>query len=132
MDNELEAARLTSFEVEPDGKRIRLNLQDADGKEGSFILPAECLNQLLMTLPEMARQALQAQTRNTALRLVFPTRSWTLERADVAGKAILTVRTDDGFEVSFAFDEPHIANLGEAIMGANFDGEAEPAAPRLN
>jgi hypothetical protein len=132
MAKEIEATCLTSFEIESDGARVRLNLQDSGGEAGSVVLPAQCINQLLMTLPEMARQALRAQTRNEALRLVFPTRSWTLERADVEGKAILTMRTDDGFEVSFVLDPPDITGLGEAIVGAYFDAEDEPALLRLN
>src|ERR1700736_1709975 len=100
---EIEAETLTTFELAPDGSRVRLNGAAADGCPVSLSLPSECLNQLAMTLPRMASEALQRQYNDNALRMVYPACTWRIEPGAGGGDSfILTLGTPDGFEVSFA------------------------------
>ena len=68
---EIEAAALTTFEVVPDGTRVRLNVEDADGQPATLVLPTACLQQLVMTLPAMVQRALQRRHRDETLKASF-------------------------------------------------------------
>jgi hypothetical protein len=58
--NEMTASALTTFEVALDGSSVRLNLLDQEGRPASVTLPAQCVNQLLMTIPRMVETALRS------------------------------------------------------------------------
>jgi hypothetical protein len=71
-----------------------------------------------MTLPEMARQALQRKYSDPQLRLVFPVENWTLETTGAADRLILTLSTQDGFCASFAlFPDELVKMVGTALTG---------------
>jgi len=57
----LRAKRLTTFSVAPDGASIEIGIADEEGQAGALIFPADCLKELIMTLPEMTRRALRLQ-----------------------------------------------------------------------
>src|ERR1019366_8274730 len=67
----IEAAALTTLEVAPDGTRFQMNMLDQDGKSASVSLPTQCINELMMTLPNVLRRALSNQFRDSSLRLVY-------------------------------------------------------------
>jgi hypothetical protein len=115
----IEAAALTTFEVAPDGTRFQLNVRAEDGQCASVSLPTRCINELMMTLPHVLRQALCNQFRDTSLRLVYPLAQSRIEK--LAGKeaVILTSTTPDGFEVSFEYNRRQVAELSEAFAGAD-------------
>jgi hypothetical protein len=73
----------------------------------------------MMTLPNVLRQALRNQFRDTSLRLVYPLAQSRIEK--LAGKeaVILTSTTPDGFEVSFEYNRRQVAELSEAFAGAD-------------
>jgi hypothetical protein len=112
MSAEIEGETLTSFQVSPDGTQFRLNLRDAEGGPASVTLPTDCLNQLVMTMPRIAAEALCARFHDNSLRLVYPIGDWTIESALGDPKLILTLRTPDGFEIAFAIDSEDIARMG--------------------
>jgi len=92
---------LRTFDVTPDGESFSLNVTDDEGRPATLVLPSECLNELMMTLPEMVRRSLQARFRDPSLRVVYPVGSWTVDRSIGPGRVVVTLRTPDGFAVSF-------------------------------
>jgi hypothetical protein len=124
---EIVGKALTTFQVGPNGDTFRLNFEKADGAAASLTLPAECLRSLVMTLPRLAAQALRAKFRDDSLRLVYPVGGWTLELATEDKKFILTMRTPDNFEVSFALSEADAERLSTSL-GARY----RQAAPAIN
>jgi len=96
------AKHLTSFSVAADGSSVSLGVTDEEERAGALVLPTACLKQLMMTLPEMMRRALQLQHDDPSLRLVYRAAGWEVERSTVPETFIVTLRTVDGFHVSFA------------------------------
>ena len=67
----------------------------------------------MMTLPEMVKRSLRQRFRDHTMRVVYPVGSWDVEGSPQAGTVIVTLRTPDGFEVSFglaALDLLRMAN----------------------
>lgn len=111
--NVIRGDRLTTFDVAADGRTVSINVADADAKPGSLVLATDCLVGLIMTLPEMMRQALFKGHRDTSLRLVYPVGEWTVEQSEQPGMLILTLRTPDGFHISFAVAEGDLRDIAE-------------------
>ncbi len=105
MGAEFEIAELTLFESAQDGTSVRLGMKDAAGRPLSLRMPLECLNQLMMTLPGIVRQAMQRRYRDPSLRIVYPVTQFQVELADDGETRILTLETPDGFSVSFGLTE---------------------------
>src|SRR5262245_62139443 len=97
----IRGTRLTTFDVTPDGESFALNMRDDQGRQATLVLPSDCLNELMMTLPEMVRRSLQARFRDPSMRIVYPMGSWNVEGSVVPGSVVVTLRTPDGFAVSF-------------------------------
>jgi hypothetical protein len=106
--------RLTTFDVAPDGRTVSINVADDDSKPGSLVLAAECLNGLIMTLPEILRQALWKRHRDSSLRLVYQVSDWEIEESEVPGTLILTLRTPDGFHMSFGVSPDALQRIAYA------------------
>jgi hypothetical protein len=113
--------RLTTFDLAPDGETVAINVEDDEATPGALSLPTECLNELIMTLPEMMKRALQLRYGDRAMRLVYPVGEWNVEGSGAPGTLTVTLGTPDGFEVSFAI--PALTVLRMATAGAR-------AAPR--
>jgi hypothetical protein len=71
------------------------------------------LTGLIMTLPEIMRQALWKQHRDSSLRLVYPVGEWTVEESECPGALILTLRTPDGFQMSFAVSHDDLRDMAK-------------------
>ena len=117
---EITASALTTFEVALDGSSVRLNLLDQDGRPAAVTLPAQCVNQLLMTVPRMVETALRNSQGDESLRYVHPLESFALELADSspgeAPQLILTITTGGGFAASFAGGEQVMTQLGRSLI----------------
>jgi len=111
---EIEGRRLTTFDVAADGTHFRLNFIDAKGQPAAVTLPSECLNELLMTLPRIASQALKARFRDSSLRLVFPALEWQVETSGDS-RVIVTIGTGGGFEASFVFTRDHLRSIADSV-----------------
>src|SRR5258708_2703508 len=111
----LRAARLTRCSLAADGTGVAIGVADADGQEGALMLPTECLNALIMTLPDMMRRALRLQHQDPTLRLVYPVASWEIELSTEPGTFILTLRTPDNFHVSFALTASDFQEMSEGV-----------------
>ena len=114
--NVIKGKRLTTFEVAADGTTVAINVADEESLPASLVLPSECLTSMIMSLPEMMRQSLQRRHHDPSLRLVYPVGDWDLEASTDPTLLILTLRTPDGFHVSFAVsaeDLKQIAATGD-------------------
>jgi hypothetical protein len=98
---EIESSKLTTCDVAPDGEVVTLDLVDAAGNPVSLRLPFDQAGALAMTLPGLLSKALKARCGNESLRYVFPLGEWLLEGAAGGRTLIVTLKTVDGFEVSF-------------------------------
>jgi hypothetical protein len=111
----IRAKHLTTFSVAPDGSSVAIGVADEEGQAAALTLPAECLRALIMTLPDMMRKALRLQHRDPSLRLVYPVAGWEIERSTRPGIHIVTLRTSDGFHVSFAMTTKDLREMSEAV-----------------
>ena len=111
---QIRGSALRDCGVEADGLRIRLGLLDAAGIPTDVTLPAECLAQLVMTLPALAAEALRRRYRDTSLRLVYPLGDWRLEATPDGAGLILTLSTKDGFAVSFVLPPGRLHDMVDA------------------
>jgi hypothetical protein len=68
-----------------------------------------------MTLPHLLSRALQAQRADGSVRAVFPLGEWRLEAAAESRDLILTMRTQDGFEVAFSLSAATLAGMTSGI-----------------
>lgn len=112
---------LTTFEVDPRGMHVRLNMRAADGEPRSLTLPVDSLMKLLMTLPEMVGRALRNRYGDESLRLVHELQDFKVELADTNTDGdrqfILTLATHGGFEVSFSASQESLDSLSGALAG---------------
>jgi hypothetical protein len=125
--SDLKVTSLTTFAVAPDGQSVSMHVRDATDKPAVFELPTTCLNELLMTLPQMLTTAMRRQTQDDSLRLVHDVGYFQVERIAGDPRFILTLETSDGFEVSFAIARAHLVDIAEAIATA----PVEESATRL-
>lgn len=124
-DVHIQTKALLDCGVAADGSLVRLGLLDAEGVPTHLTLPADCLAQLLMTLPRLASEALRRRHRDASLRLVYPLGTWRVEATPDGVQRILTLSTDDGFAVSFVVPQGWIGEMAEAAEG-------RPDLPRPN
>jgi hypothetical protein len=126
MSNEIYVASLTTCEVAPEGHYVRLNFEDALGRPATLRLTSACVQQLVMTLPRLLSEALQAQHGDRSLRAVFPLSDWRLEAAVGSKDLILTIMTPDGFEVAFSLGAPAIERIISAFEERRLVAEQGP------
>jgi hypothetical protein len=134
------ARELTTCGVHMEGEMIALNFLDQSGNDASLRLSFRQAQALSMTLPHLLTQALVAQTGDANARFVFPLGEWFLEDPKDGENFILTLKTDDGFKVSFAMTAKACATMGPALERASAQSEAVPHeidrargdVPRLN
>jgi hypothetical protein len=106
---------LTTCHVVSDGSAVCLNFEAADGRPVGLRMPRGCIQQLVLTLPHLLSMALRAQHGDASLRAVFPLSEWRLEAAAGSKDFILTMRTPDGFEVSFVLSALNVTDMMSAI-----------------
>lgn len=111
--DEIIGQELLAYEVSVDGSRFRMSFTRLDGTSGVLNLPSACLQSLVMTLPRMMSEVLQASHKDENLRLVYPAERVRMEQAADPAKVILTLATPDGFEVSFSLEEQHLKAIEE-------------------
>jgi hypothetical protein len=100
--NVIRGQRLTGFGVAPDAESVAIHLMDEESRPATLVLPAECLNALIMTLPEILRRTLHLRFHDESMRLVYPVGHWEVAGSSVQGGVIVTLGTPDGFQVSFS------------------------------
>jgi len=108
----IDVRKLTRFETADDGSSIKILVEDATGRPASLSFPIDCLTSLIMTLPGMVTGAVQRQQKDPTLRVTFPLEQFEVERSSDLDTRILTLRTPDGFAVSFSLSEEQCRGIG--------------------
>lgn len=132
---------LTTYDVDPDGRRVRLHARDEAGQGGGLDLPFESIRALMMTLPVVQQKALYAQTRDRSLRVAYELGDWSLERCR-DGRLLLSLATEDGFALCFRLDAASAGEIGLLLADAaegldeyaqadDDDGGQSPAADAM-
>ncbi len=105
---------LSTYEVALDGRSVSIHVQDENAEPGALVLPSDCLGPLMVTLAEMMRQSLSRQYHDPSLRYVYPVADWSLEASgEQPDVAILTLRTPDGFQMSFGIERADLRHMAE-------------------
>lgn len=134
MTDQIQATSLTTFDVAADGSHVRMHMRDQQGQPASLILPATCLNQLLMTLPSMVQSALRKRHGNDSTRLVHSIDECTLESGDVDARGtqqlILTMITGGGFAASYSASPSTLASIARSIL-EQLPEQGTASVPRL-
>jgi hypothetical protein len=111
----IEVQALTTYKVDEDGQGVALGIKDTSGTMATLRMKVSELGNLVMTLPSIIEAALRRQYRDTSLRYTYPLGSWLVEPASDPAYLIVTMRTADGFGVSFSLPRQRAAQLGQAI-----------------
>lgn len=122
MDIDVKA--LTTYQISEDGQTVALKVIDETGAETSLTFGIGVLGNLVMTLPGLIDAALKRQYRDTSFRFAYPIGSWSIEEAIDPGSVIVTLRTQDGFGVSFSMGRCNAEKLGHSMAS----GVAQPSA----
>lgn len=115
---------MTTYDISDDGSTVTLSLVDDAGNPTSLRFKIPDLGNLSVTLPSLIEAALQRRLRNASFRYAYPIGSWSVEQAADPTSLIVTLRTADGFGVSFCMPRGNAAKLGRSLTEAN----ARPAA----
>jgi hypothetical protein len=110
----IDASHLSGLELAKDGACFTLQGVDRNGGDWSLNLPSDCLQQLILTLPNLALKALHAQHNDDTLRIVYPAHTCTVELASDQRTFILTLCTEDGFHVSFGLSDEQCETIGDS------------------
>jgi hypothetical protein len=112
---DIESRELTTCDVTRDGEVVRLKFIDTAGNAVVLSLPFAQAGALTMTLPHLLTKALKARFGNEGSRFVYPLGAWFLEGVADGRTVIVTLRTTDGFEVSFAAPLDHCRSLASDL-----------------
>src|SRR3954468_4037414 len=104
----------TMCDTTEDSQIIRLDFLDEAGAQVSVEFPFRQAASVMMTLPRLLSKALQQQTRGDTSRYVFSLGRWSIESTD-RPCLIMTLTTDDGFEVSFGIPFEACQAMGWAL-----------------
>lgn len=114
---EIDVKELTTYRISEDGESVALRVRDETGVETQLSFPIEQLGNLVMTLPGVIEAALQRQYRDASFRYAYPVGSWSVEGTVDPGGVIVTLRTTDGFGVSFSMGRGNAEKLGHSMAG---------------
>ena len=114
----IEVQTLTTYKVDPEGESVDLGIKDTSGNTATLRMKISELGNLVMTLPSVIEAALRRRYRDASLRYTYPMKSWEVEAASDPAHLIVTLRTEDGFGVSFSVPRARAGELGEAISSA--------------
>src|SRR5882757_3039591 len=125
MTRTIISSGLTTCDATEDGQIIRLGFLDEAGEPVSVAFPFRQAASVMMTLPRLLSKALRQQTRNDTSRYVFSLGRWSIESSDQPC-LIMTLTTDDGFEVSFGIPFETCRAMGWALRD---EGQKASAGP---
>ena len=114
---DIDVKELTTYRISEDGQTVTLRFRDGAGVETSLCVPVATLGNLVMTLPGVIEAALQRQYQDASFRYAYPVGSWSVEEAVDPGAVIVTLRTTDGFGVSFSMGRGNAEKLGRSMAG---------------
>lgn len=111
----IDVQALAEFNIEPDGRSVTLQVVDAMGSPIKLNLQVDQLGQLAMTLPNLIDAAIRRQYGDSSCRFTYPIESWMVEQAIDPSLVILTMRTTDGFGVSFSMPRSKAEEMADSI-----------------
>jgi hypothetical protein len=89
------------FGVAADWETVELEFLDQSGAATTLQLPLDQAEAVVMTLPHVLAYALKRRTGQQNARYVFGLGEWCIEDTRDQDSLIVTLKTTDGFEVSF-------------------------------
>lgn len=111
---------LSTYSVGADGDTISLNLVDAEDQNVTLDLSVDQVGMLVMTLPSLIETALRRRFRDASFRYSYAAGACAVEQASDPGALIVTLKTSDGFGVSFTVSREHAQELSRALsLGAS-------------
>jgi len=116
--------RLTTCDVAPDGTTVSIHVADEHANPATLVLTADCLNSLIMSLPNAMQRSLERRYGDASFRLVYPLGGWALEASPMPGMLVLTVSTPDGFTVSFAVAPLDLVRMARRAASVSPDAAA--------
>jgi hypothetical protein len=119
MVAQIDGNALAGLELADDGSQVRIRVTDSMGMPAYLILPADCIQQLMMALPAAANQVLQLRYKDDSLRIVYPAHRLAIELCSDRRAHIVTLETPDGFRVSFGLSEAQCRQIGNAVQLAD-------------
>src|SRR5690349_4932891 len=114
MKTRIEIKGLARFETGENGASISLIAEDVSGCSVRLTFPTEVLSSLIMTLPQMLTAAIQRRRNDPSARLVYPLAESRTELSTDPSTRILTLKTPDGFTVSFAVSDDQFRELAQS------------------
>lgn len=123
---EVKVKKMTTYEISEDGEAVTLNFVDEADRPASLRLQIPDLGNLSMTLPSLIEAALRRRHREGACRYAYPMGSWSIEQAIDPASIIVTLRTSDGFGISFSMERGHAIKLSQSLSDVEI--EEKPAA----
>ena len=106
---------LTTYKISEDGQSVTLKMLDELGTESALSFGIGELGNLVMTLPGLIETALQRQLRDGSFRFAYPVGSWAIEESTDPSSLIVTLRTKDGFGVSFSMPRGNAMKLTHSL-----------------
>jgi hypothetical protein len=103
----IRSSRLTTCRITEDGADVGLEFIDQSGKVVAVELSLDQAEVVVMTLPRLLSRAVRQQTGDDEARYVFHLGEWVIEGAKEHSCLIATLKTENGFEVSFAIRLRH-------------------------
>jgi hypothetical protein len=119
------SARLTTCEILRDGQAVSLDLVDDMGTDVSLQLPFDQAQAVAMTLPSLLTRALRSLTGSATARYVFPLNHWAVEESKNQDGLLLTLATEEGFQVSFGIPAEACRGLSVTLAA----GSGRPVEP---
>jgi hypothetical protein len=114
MGMKIDIKGLVRFETGEDGASISLVAEDVSGRSVRLTFPIDILSSLIMTLPQMLTAAIQRRRNDPSARLVYPLAESRTELSTDLSTRILTLKTPDGFTVSFAVSDEQFRKLARS------------------
>jgi hypothetical protein len=114
MNTRIDIKGLARFETGEDGASISLIAEDVSGRSIRLTFPTDVLSSLIMTLPQMVTAAVQRRRNDPSARLVYPLAESRTELSTDVSTRILTLKTPDGFTVSFAVSDEQFRELARS------------------
>ena len=108
--------RLTTCGVTADGETVALELVDRSDTAVSVELPFDQAEAVAMTLPHLLTRAVRRRTGQQEARYVFALGEWLIEDTKEVNCLIVTLKTTDGFEVSFGIPFETCRTLGWSLQ----------------
>ena len=108
--------------VSSDGSRFNILVRGKDGEDKAIVFPSDALKSLLMSLFRVADTAFRRQLDDDNAKLAYPVHDFELQTAKDAECLILTLKTRDGFDASFAI-EPGMIGIMAAMARQHIESE---------